>query len=446
MDKISKLLRSSILAIVFGFFVISASAYTTKFAEAAPCVMPCILNLPAAISSFGTTINTAATKATAEIEKAIGKNTAALVTDGQTGIIADRITYLQNFTMNFWIKVLRPQFSQVASQFSVLEAMKKSMIGLAMDGRAQNRVMMELQKEELKARRATRPSANVKIAATMAGGMGRIKAIKDNYNLAGTVATVERTSNQKKSDDTGGAASDEEDHSSGSLTDFKDRWNDYITRYCEVDENNGYSGCSEDQTYAAEDIDVSATLFSKETIDLTDEDVAKAVNDLVVNIAEPFVKEFVVGNVSESIEGRRAILDVEKYRAKRQVVYDAVNHIVSRRVPGSQLGQYIFEMRKDSGIGVDNIGANPSYNEIMHVMTSERFRNGRYAIGQVDEPENNQRERVIQSAYYLMQLDDIMEVMDKQALLLTAQISEEINSSDAGAGSNIESTSSEKAE
>lgn len=453
-EKIAKVIKVAIFALFFSLTVLSSSIYTSREANALTVVLPivgcgagsCTNTFSLGIINLGTAVVTAIGKTLAGVNL-LGVAKSAGITEAKmiAKITGFRIKNLIDFTMYFWIKRLRPMLFKIASQFSVLEAQKQAMIGIAMDADVQNRVMTQLQIEELRARRSTRPGNNVKVAATMAGGMQRAKAMTKNYNIADTVGTSGRTASgstdSTPTTSTTGSTSTDDDYSGGAVTDLSKRWDAYIARYCEKDENNGNSGCTSDKSFAGEDVDVSSTLFAKETIDLSDDDVRKSVSDLVTNIAEPFVKDFSVGNVSESEEGRNAVLDAESYRAKRQVVYDAVNHIVSRRTPGSQLGQYIFELRRDAGIGVENISSNPSYNEIMQVMTNERFRNGKYATSQIDEPENNQRERVIQNIYFLMQMDDMLEIMDKEAMVLTAQISSTIKEAKGGASADIQSGS-----
>lgn len=86
-------------------------------------------------------------------------------------------------------------------------------------------------------------------------------------------------------------------------------------------------------------------------------------------------------------------------------------------------------MRKAAGIKDGLISDNPSHNEIMQAMMSERFRTGKYASGQVDEPENNQREMIIQTAFQLMQMSDQLDLMDRYSLMLAGQVGDQIKRS-----------------
>ena len=68
----------------------------------------------------------------------------------------------------------------------------------------------------------------------------------------------------------------------------------------------------------------------------------------------------------------------------------------------------------------------PSHIEIMQALTVERARSGRYALEQIDEPENNRREMVIQQALQIMQMNDQLDLMDRYSLLLAAQVGAEV--------------------
>ena len=166
----------------------------------------------------------------------------------------------------------------------------------------------------------------------------------------------------------------------GTGADINARWDEYITRFCRRDENNGVSGCAADQPYAGQDVDVTGTIFSKETIDVRDPEIKRNMDDLILNIAEPFIKDPAPRKTFNAAEGQRSILESEAYKARRQVIYDALYHVVSRRVPGSmQTGDppannFVRPLRLAAGVDPAMLSDNPSQNEIMQTMMSERFR------------------------------------------------------------------------
>ena len=397
-----------------------------------PCAVP--LTLGVAISDLGSGVIAGITQATTNISTAIAVESAS-TTGGLTVSISGADGYINTvltFFKDLWLgnQMLRDTWQDMASNFSVLEANQERMIGSLIDATEQNRVIRNLQETEFKESQILTASDSLKRVATLIGGLQRSKNIQEGYNLVNAGVLLERTAAKAEGQDTAGSG-EEEDFSGGSHIDINKRWNKYVELYCDKNSNAGNAGCDEDGILVSKDINVTDTVFSRETIEITDQDMADAVNELIINISEPFMpKPFPSGLHDDPKEGRPAILALEGYKSKRQVVLDAVNHVVSRRLPGSQMGSYMKNLRNDVGINDESLAGitsyNPSYNEIMHFMMSERFRTGAYTVEQVDTPENNARERVVQSAFFLMQLNDMVDLLDKQAMLLTAQVSSNV--------------------
>jgi len=407
------------------------------------CVFPG--SFAAGTTALGTATITGITTSGSLIQAAIQRE--ALVTDTNFKLIIanDNIKPVSDFFSQLWLEMLNAYFRKMTSNFSVLEANQERMLGSIMDATEQNRAIRETQKEQAEASRSLRPSESLQMVATVVGGLQRSKNIQQGYNLASAGILLNRTSVNETAENVTGTG-EEENFSGGSHVELKKRWDKYVAKYCDKNENAGSSGCEDDGILMGKDINLTDTIFSRETIEIADQGIADAVNDLVINIAEPIVTKPMPKGLYNSTEGKQAILDMEAYKSRRQVILDAVNQVVSRRLPGSQMGPYMQNLRKDVGMNEESLSSlapyNPSYNEIMHYMTSERFRTGAFSVDQIDEPENNQRERVVQSAFFLMQLNDMSDLLDKQSMLLTAQVSASINDSIEVSNSGIGSMSS----
>jgi hypothetical protein len=224
----------------------------------------------------------------------------------------------------------------------------------------------------------------------------------------------------------------------------------FVPMWCNAAYNKGFSGCPQDGKLVGGDVDIAGLIFAEDTIPL---DPAQDPNhytksnldETVTNLAEAFGKDPVTaGNA-----GKDGILDSLSYRAKRQVVYDGLFYVISRRVPGGfrsaaqnqvaapqnpqEFINLLTQIRaqtgedKTTGCGSSNCAnPDPSRNEILRSMITQRFQSGKYALGQIDEPENNQREQVVDQALQLIQMSDQMDLMDHWSVLLAAQISGEI--------------------
>lgn len=321
----------------------------------------------------------------------------------------------------FWFYNLRPAMQAMTIQMNVSDADQSRVLGSFGDAMDLNRTNLALAQSEIESHRALRPTENECVAATVSGGMAHAAAIRRAYNSAAPVEALERSNNATGSTGAGGTGAD-----------MAARWATYVDRYCEANMNAGNAGCASNGTFYGRDIDVAGEIFSKDTIDVRDGDTKQIVDDLVMNIAEPFVPAPVPAITANSAEGREFILDLNAYKTKRQVVYDALYHIVSRRVPGgSAMGEFIRPMREmtttagTSGLEGSYLSDSPSHNEIMEVMMSERFRTGTYGTEQVSEPEANGREAVIQQAFVAISMSDTLDLMDKYSLLLAAELGDQ---------------------
>ena len=320
----------------------------------------------------------------------------------------------------FWYYNLRPAMMDQTDQLVTMDQDQNMQLGKFQSGSDMSRTDRTLQVQEVQSHRELRPGENICQAATVSGGMTRAYTFSRAY---GSAAPAERGRRGRHVKGTPAAQ--------GPGADQKDRWDTYVSKYCDPNENAGASGCSAAGAQVGRDIDVSGEVFSKDTIDLKNPATKAAIDDMITNIAEPTVSEPIPEQAiaSNSSQGHEAMLQAQSYNAKRQVVFDALYHVVSRRAPGAANKEFIAPMREAAGVATTTLSENPSHFEIMDVMMAERFRTGNYSVSQVDEPENNTREMVVQQAFQAMQLSDQLDLLDKLSLVLAADIADNVSMS-----------------
>jgi hypothetical protein len=326
---------------------------------------------------------------------------------GKFTVIADNIV---QWIDTFWYYNMRPAMQEQTEQLNVQETATIRDRGGFEDASEQNRLVNQMNRVEVDSIREYQPGENVCVAGTITGGMARANVISRAYARAAPVEKFNRTDNRG-----GGPAA------ASRAGDASARFDNYVARYCNPQDNGGQSACTGGTPFMDADIDVTGQIFAKDTIDLTDPDTQRSVDDLIRNIAEPFTVNNIPPEALTSAQGKQMMLELEAYKAKRQLIYTALDFIVSRRAPGSQMGAFLGEMRDVAGVNAVDISANPSHNEIMEVMMNERFRTGAYSVDQIDSPENNEREMVIQQAFQVMQMHDQLDLMDRYALMLAAE-------------------------
>lgn len=315
----------------------------------------------------------------------------------------------------FWLYNLRPALQAMTVQINTADSDQSNLIGQFTDSMDANRTNMAIMGVEIDSHRALRPSENVCVGATAVGGMTKVANFRRAYGTAAPRARLARSGGQSGTPASRGPGADQ-----------NARWQDYVANYCDSNMNGGVAGCAASAPFAGRDLDVTGEIFMKDTIDVRNADTRKIVDDLLTNIIEPVTMMPIPREALDSPQGQQAFLAGEAYKARRQVLFDAVYHIVARRVPGSSMGSYINPIREAAGIDPSNFTDSPSHNEIMEVMMAERFRAGTIGVNQIDEPENNARELVIQQAFQAMQQSDYIDLLDRYALILAARVGADV--------------------
>ncbi|HCS22267.1 MAG TPA: hypothetical protein PLW48_01490 [Alphaproteobacteria bacterium] len=321
---------------------------------------------------------------------------------------------LNDWFDTFWLYNLRPAMQAMTVQLNTADADQSNIIGQYSDSMDANRTNMALMGTEIEEHRAMRPSETVCVGATTAGGMARAANIRRAY---ATSAPRERLNRSGARQGTAAA--------NGPGADQGERWQDYVANYCDPTVNGGAAGCTAAGPMVGRDLDVTGEIFEKDTIDVRDANTRKVVDDLLTNIVEPITMAPVPTEMLSGAEGQELFLEGEAYKTRRQVLFDAVYYIVARRVPGSDMAEFIEPIR--TAAGLTNSSDNPSHNEVMDALMVDRYRSGQNTTNQVDEPENNARELVMQQALQAMQMSDQIDLLDRYALIIAARVGKSVN-------------------
>lgn len=332
----------------------------------------------------------------------------------------------------FWYYNLRPAMMDMTDQLATMDKHQDVQLAKFADAMNLNRTNRQMMQNELQSHRELRPGELIcQVASSGAGGLNRTAVFNRGYLAATATAAAARSGNAVG---TSGAQGNAQEHQA--------RWSTYAAKFCDPNENAGFAGCGPagpppDPANVNRDVNVTGEIFEKDTIDIKNTDTNTAVESLITNIYEPRVREVIPFGVTKSggSGGHQVVLAGESYKTKRNVIEDALRFVVARRTPGSKTGEFLEQMRSTlpGGSGMANVyiapNQNPSKNEIMQVMMDERFRSGQYAIDMVDDPDNNGRELVVQSAFQAMQLADQLDLTDRLSLLLAAEISHNVRGS-----------------
>lgn len=414
------------LALVIGFIAMLASGYMAMSVATSNCAQAQVCGCGLCVYQGASSVSAGLTFVGAQVVTNVGIASGLIIANYTLAVEAFALQVSAEFAQivinindwfdTFWHYNLRPAMQASTEQTNAIDMQQASTQSGQVDAAEMNRAIARINQLEVESERAYRPGENVCVAGTVTGGMTRANRVARAYAAAAPADSGRRSTRSA------GTPAEK-----GRINDTGDRIGTYKSRYCNPADNNGSNVCATAGAFPDADIDVTAQVFQKETIDLKDADTKKSVDDMITNIAEPFPLDNIPATALNSAQGAEAMLKGEAHTAKRQLIYTALYYSIARRAPGSQMGSFISDIRSAAGIPTDALSDNPSYNEIMEVMMNERFRTGKYTIEQIDTPENNEREMVIQSAFQVMHMHDQLDLLDRYGLLVAAEAGMEAN-------------------
>ncbi len=458
-EKIKNIIKRTVIAVgmvafvVTGYLTVSVSTSCTAEAASCTCSGPCIL--PGSISAAFIAVATNATTNIASVVAAYTVDFNVKIQSLESAAKA-RIKSTQGNLValydTLWFYNMKPAMQAMTQQINARDAGQTQMLAAFQDAMAVNRQNLKLMEKQLQSHREQRPSEQACVAATATGGMTSALTVTRAYATAASKEALPRSMNSilsksfssmdadRLADEHGlirpaYAATPSAPASLGAAADLADRWTHYIENYCDHRANAKNAGCSSSAPYRNKDLDVTGQIFSKSTIDMSATGPKGTplnkmfADDIVTNLAEPFVTDNIPPAVLKTGPGQEEMLARQSYRSQRQTVYDMIYDSVARRVPSSNGGTsatFINELRRAAGVDATQLSSNPSYEEVMQVMMSERFHTGSLSVDQVDDPNNNAREMVIQQAMQAMELNDILNRIDKYSTFLAAQTGNDV--------------------
>lgn len=251
----------------------------------------------------------------------------------------------------------------------------------------------------------------------------------------------------------------------GSAAALADDAKEFEDLFCDPRDNNGRNACgTTDPAFYNADVQVTSRLLNKLTIPVDqDERTNVALNSMLDNMTGRPRLNLISGNEILSAAGREEWVRRRSYLARKNAARALPTLIASWRIPGgSNCGNgggeasettpvagttgnaapaagstgtgstapsnptscsFATALREGAGIDLAQLSQNPSYREIVHAVTIDRFNSGTYALDKVGTPERQEMEKIVLSAFYLMQLRDYYELMERTALDLAVQVS-----------------------
>lgn len=229
----------------------------------------------------------------------------------------------------------------------------------------------------------------------------------------------------------------------------------YEGLFCSATANDGDAACTATPVPGAANADIlpSKTIYGSLTIPMHDNtpvggtpppgitnrgDVYEAATkELVNNMTGDPTLEPIPPEALRGAQGIEAFIERRPYAARMAAVRSVPQLGITWRTPGTRLSQMVQELRNEGGTPgtacatttaagnegeACEISNNPSYKEVMHAISVDRFTTGRYANDMTTSESDIEMEKLTIESFYLMQLRDYYELMERMALTLSVQV------------------------
>ncbi len=352
--------------------------------------------------------------------------------DDAIGALLTAANVMEHNIMDWWTQLwefdMKPSFQNMTAQLHTGHADQSRQMASFFDAQNMTNLNNQLKQAEIEAARIVRPSTLVCMAATQAAGFSRANTFVRAMRFG------MEDSKQKLGLNSLGTLG-----ANGINAIHNDKWDNYRTIFCNNQSNKGIT-CAVSGVKPDADIRPTATLINPLTIDMQNNAERIAAETAIDNIAGVDVMNPVRPAAVNTTHGQRLILEKRERLAKRAAAR-SVNMLTTMgwRSRGSDMNTWVNEFNQKSGSNIV-VSPDPSYHEVMHALTKYKFLSGHYGEEQVEEPINIEREKLVSSSLYLMQLRDYYELLERVAL--TAAVDTSILLDEYG---NIDNSSSSEA-
>ena len=341
----------------------------------------------------------------------------SLVVDTMVEDILNTLEEIENQMIRWWKTMmhynLRPGMQDATEQINVATTDQSRSFQSAIDAEQQSMTALEYQEREYKAEKEARPSENVCVAGTQAGGLGRANSFTRAMRRAWQNESAAKGANKAGTPAALGTGAVINQHAQ-----------EFESLFCDPMDNGGNNDCAAaDPTYYNADTKVTDTIYNKKTIPIdTAPPAATATEHILTNLTGTPTADPIDLTAVTSSQGIETWMNRRSYLARHNAVRSVPQLIAGWRVPGSGHGTWVKALRDSAGIALDDMSDNPSYKEIVHAVTVDRFNSGNYAINNIQDANKQQMEKLVINAFYLMQLRDYFELLERQALALAIQV------------------------
>ncbi len=338
-----------------------------------------------------------------------------------------------------WYYGMKPSMMDMTDQMSTAAADQNRTFQAGQDAEDEDQVNVGHMEQEQRDQRVFRATENAAcVGAGAAGGSGRQQNIAGNMRKAMQQVTLDDGLNRRGTPSAKGRGAK-----------LQARSSTYESTFCDPTDNDGGNNCTGATPVGLYNADaqITKTLYGTLTIPLHDptngpkyEAATKALLDNLTGDPTP---DPMSAQVMKSAQAQQEFIDRRSYIARMAAIRATPQLGIAWRTPGTRLATWVSALRQEGG-AQPTAGAttgpagtcstatdgspcemsdNPSYKEVLHAISIDRFNSGKYANGMTTDESDLEMEKLTIESFYLMQLRDYYELLERMGLTLAVQVS-----------------------
>lgn len=361
------------------------------------------------------------------------ENALAMHVDGMVQNLLEKVNNIEKNMIEWWSTMwyynLNPSLRAMTVQVNTANTDLSKNYQSSIDAEQATQINAAVQQTEVTTSRVVRD--NVCPPAGLTGGAGRGK----------TFARAMRGGWQKKAIETGSNVAGTP--GAGGIGYYlQEKTKTYEAAFCDPEANGGANICgsSVPEEFYNADTQVSKVIYNKLTIPVDDATATavespsggtmtrgdvydRAVQENIENMVGSAAMDPVPKAAMDGPQGRELLMDRRSFLAKYNAIRSVPQLMIGQRMPGSQLGQWIQELRQEAGVPIGEISDNPSYREVINALAVDRFNSGKFANGLQVDRAGVEMEKLTMGTFYLIMLRDYHDLLERTALTLAVQVS-----------------------
>ncbi|HYD18810.1 MAG TPA: hypothetical protein VEF76_10065 [Patescibacteria group bacterium] len=365
------------------------------------------------------------------------------IVDAMLFALMDRLNDIELGYMDWfdtmWYYGLKPALMDMTDQQNTGNADQNRTFQAGQDANDEDQVNVGQMEQEQRDNRTFRPSSEGAACpgAMAAGGTGRQQNLAKNIRKSMQKVTLDDGLNRKGTPSAKGRGAK-----------LQARSSTYEDTFCDPDDNDGGNNCTGTPVPGLfnADAQITKTLYATLTIPLHDgtngpkyEAATKALLDNLTGDPTP---DPMSQAVMKSAQAQQEWVDRRSYLARMAAIRTVPQLGIAWRTPGTRLSTWVSQLRQGAGAQPGTgpstgpsgtcstqtdgspceMSDNPSYKEVLHAISVDRFNSGKYANGMITDETDMEMEKLTLESFYLMQLRDYYELLERMSLTLAVQV------------------------